>query len=235
MTIKNEAMDLEKTCQVLKLFMHEYSACGEIRQLPVVTEHAQKFDYDGRTPVSTFYRARAYAGNGHGVKDFDPYRNSISVTICHRQKLIMFGPFGAISMNPRGVRLGPALMGNVIEWLQRQRDLENYTVHSGMLSDSDSKTDNDRIQRNKFYMSFGFVVSSVSGETGVEVTNGSFTATGVGQLSVPERYQSLLRPWVAFDSQIEKERSVASTNMKLIAKARAWYKAGFFQRDQWPL
>lgn len=235
MTIKSESLDLEKVCQVQKLFLHEYQVGSEKRQLAVVTEHAQKYDFDGRTTASEFYRARAYSGNGHGYRDFDPYANSISATICHRTKLIMFGPFGVISMNPRGVRLGPALMGNVIEWLQRQRDLDDYTIQSGMLSDTDAKSDNDRAQRNKFYMAFGFEVSSVSGETGVEVTNGSFTAAGVGHLSVPERYQSLLRPWGAFDTQIEKERLAATANTKLIAKARTWYKAGFFQRDKWPL
>lgn len=235
MTIKNEALELEKLCQVHKLFVHEYQVGSEQRQLPVITEHAQKYDFNTQSKVSEFYRARAYYGNGNSFKDFDPYANSISVTICHRTKLIMFGPFGLISMNPKGVRLGPALMGNVIEWLQRQRDLEDYTIQPGMLSDSDTKTDIDRIQRNKFYMAFGFEVSSVTGITGIAVSNGSFTAAGVGHLTVPDRYASLLSPWGDFDRKIEKERILANSNSKLLTKARDWYKAGFFQRDRWPL
>lgn len=235
MTIKNEALELEKVCQVHKLFVHEYQVGCENRQLPVITEHAQKYDFSTQTKVSEFYRARAYHGNGKSFRDFDPYANSISVTICHRTKLIMFGPFGLISMNPKGVRLGPALMGNVVEWLQRQRDLDDYIIQSGMLSDSDAKTDIDRIQRNKFYMAFGFEVSSVTGVNGVDVSNGSFTSPGVGHLSIPERYASRLTPWGTFDAKVEKERFSAIANSKLLTKARAWYKAGFFTRNKWPL
>lgn len=235
MTLKNESLDLEKISQVQKLFIHEYLK-GEVQyQLPVVTEHSVKYGYDGRSRIFEFYRARAFHGEGHSYKDFDPYANSVSVTICHKTKVVMFGPFGVIAMSPRGVGLGPALMANVIEWLQRQQEVLSYAIQPGMLSETDAKTDKDRVQRNKFYMAFGFVVSSVSGAMGEDVKDGSFTATSVGHLSIPERYQSMLKPWGMFDSKIGKERSTAADTAKLVSKARDWHKAGVFQREQWPL
>lgn len=121
MTTKIETAALASVCQVQKLFIHEYELNGVRRQLPVVTEYALTYQDDHKSKKNTeFYRARAYRLDGDQSTDFHRYDNTICVTICHKSQSVMFGPTGVIKMNPRGAGIGPALMANVIEWLQRQ-------------------------------------------------------------------------------------------------------------------
>lgn len=243
MTAKIETAELEKVCQVQKLFIHDYKLNGARRQMPVVTEYALTYQDTQKTlKQNEFYRARAYRSDGDHGKDFHPYDNTICVTVCHIPKVVMFGPTGVIKMNPRGVGIGPALMANVIEWLKRQQGISNYAVLSGLLDSNDAKTDDDRLQRNRFYMAFGFALSSMTDSVGVDVIGGKFTSPSVDHLSVPERYQSLLSPWSMFDAEVEKERTSAAqvltdaaANANAVERAREWYKAGAFRRGKWPL
>ncbi|KZN20532.1 MULTISPECIES: hypothetical protein [Pseudomonas] len=243
MTTKIETAALASVCQVQKLFIHEYELNGVRRQLPVVTEYALTYQDDHKSKKNTeFYRARAYRLDGDQSTDFHRYDNTICVTICHKSQSVMFGPTGVIKMNPRGAGIGPALMANVIEWLQRQPGTASYAVMTGMLDSNNAKTDDERLQRNKFYMAFGFTLSSMTDAEGLDVVGGHFTAPSVGLLSVPERYQSRMKPWGAFDTEVGKERSeaaqvreAAAENVKTLQQAREWYEAGIFRRPKWPL
>lgn len=243
MTVKSETAELASVCQVQKLFIHEYELNGVRRQWPVVTEYALTYQADHKNKVKTeFYRARAYRLEGNQSTDFHRYDNTICVTICHKSQSVMFGPTGVIKMNPRGARICPALMANVIEWLKCQPGTSSYAVMTGMLDSNNAKTDDERLQRNKFYMAFGFALTSMTDAEDLDVVGGHFTAPSVGHLSVPERYQSLMKPWGAFDTELGKERSdaaqvreAAAESVKTLQQARDWYQAGVFRRPKWPL
>lgn len=45
---------------------------------------------------------------------------------------------------------------------------------TGMLDSNNAKTDDERLQRNKFYMAFGFALSSMTDAEGLDVVGGQF-------------------------------------------------------------
>lgn len=217
--------ELEHLCQVVHLYVFEYEKHGLTMRLPVIGERAHSRNGQGE-----MWRVRAFDDAGNLPGDFQSLRNAISVVIRHDTKQVRFGPRGCIEMRNRGVSLGPALMANVIDWLH-QRGLQGYTVERGMLSGDDAKTDDDRLQRNRFYMKFGFELSDSNGKNGLEVTEGGFGAASVGALQAPPELTQRLVPWKVFDRALEWQGFDAKAAIKHIESVQRWHKGlGFFAR-----
>lgn len=224
--LKIVAANLESPYVLRELYLFE--SCREKQRnilLVVGTEHCS-LPGKGTNPSLGYelFRARAEK-SGEIDSPFHPWGNSISVAVCHQTKTVMFGPVGQIQMYPEGYGLGPALMAKVIEWLQHS-NLHSYNIAPGGLSDSTVKTEPARIQRNLFYMNFGFdLVGSDKHKApavGIEVLNGNFSAPSVGDLVVPARYAKLLRKSADFYSDVSTERTDFQNLMHDVSGDRIW-------------
>lgn len=226
MPLREASNQLACKCQVHNLFMYEYQKNDQRYLLPVITEHAHT---ELELPEGTFqfFRARATSPGARG-KSFTPQDNQISVTVCHGTRKVKFGPWGAIHMTDPGVGLGPCLMACVIEWLKKH-GLDDYSIDPGKLSNSDTKTELLRIQRNRFYKAFGFQLTDSDGKAaGLDVIDGSFTADSVAALSVPERYQGMLQPWEKFELTLRAERAAGVRNLNVLKQLDRWAYGRWF-------
>ncbi|QOD01489.1 hypothetical protein [Pseudomonas putida] len=193
MSLKYASNQLEQCCHLKDLFVFEHQIGHRREVIPVVTEYTRTTLHSGPQGEFEFFRARA-AHRGASGSIFHTWHNQVSVTVCHQTKQVKFGPTGQLIMNKRGIGLGPALMACVITWLQKH-DVLDYTIDPGSLSEVDAKTVAAREQRNRFYMAFGFELSTYGSPlTGLDVVEGTFTAANVLALKVPERYQNRLKP-----------------------------------------
>lgn len=222
MNLKEASKRLEGKCQVQRLYVYEFQQGDQRHVLPVITEHVRTLLEYGLGGEYEFFRARAtHPGAAYGTS-FHTYHNQVSVTVCHSTKEVKFGPWGQLIMAERGIRLGPALMATVIDWLKTQK-LSAYTIDSGWLSNADARTKTDQIQRNRFYLAFGFQLANFDKtKTGLDVVDGSFTAINVGALSVPTRYQNMLQPWKTFEYDLRSEREDGVRNLTELKLIDQW-------------
>jgi len=205
LSLKYASNQLERCCHVKDLLVFEHQIGHRREVIPVITEYTRTALHSGPQGEYEFFRARA-AHLGASGSTFHTWHNQVSVTVCHKTKQVKIGPTGQLIMNKRGIGLGPALMACVITWLQKH-DVHDYTIDPGSLSEVDAKTVAAREQRNRFYMAFGFQLSTISTSlTGIDVVEGNFTAANVGALTVPERYQDQLKPWFVFEDSLKDER-----------------------------
>lgn len=240
MTIKIASNELERNRTARELLVYEHSIGPRRFVIPVVTEHTRsgiEIDPDGDYE---FFSARASVSNMERF-NFHDWHNQVSVTLCHKTKRMKIGPTGQLIMYQRGIGLGPALMACVIGWLKKQ-NVEHYTISRGFLSRVDAETDQDREQRNRFYMAFGFTLSNWNGSiNGLDVVDGHFTASNVGALSVPERYQNRLKPWFMFESALQLERQNGVYNLCELraierwANSLPWFMRWFLRKLHWPV
>jgi len=227
MPLKEASKQLERKCQVHRLFMYEFQRNDQRYLLPVITEHAHT-ELELPEGVFQFFRARATHPCAPFEKSFHGTHNQISVTVCHGTRKVKFGPWGDILMTERGIGLGPCLMACVIEWLKAQ-ELGEYSIDQGKLVSSDANTELKRFQRNRFYEAFGFQLSDSDGKViGLDVKDGSFTADNVGALSVPERYQGMLRPWEQFEPKLRAERAAGVRHLNELKKLDGWAYGRWF-------
>lgn len=230
MTLKEASKKLERKCQVHRIYVYEFQRGDQRNVMPVITEHVRtQLEFD---PVSEyeFFRARATHPNAAFGNSFHGFHNQVSVTVRHDTKEVKFGPSGHLIMSEQGIRLGPALMASVIEWLKSQ-DVSAYTIDPGWLSSVDAKTIEARVQRNKFYMAFGFQLSNYERtELGIDVVDGSFTATNVGALSVPDRYKNMLQPWETFELGLRSERECGVQNVAELKLVDQWAYGKWFMQ-----
>ncbi|MBF6043415.1 hypothetical protein HBO10_29580 [Pseudomonas sp. WS 5503] len=221
MSLKRISNELEQLCTVKDLFVYEVPAGDRREVYPVITEYTRTSPESRHMGHYEFYRARAVHPAASG-SSFHTWNNQVSVVICHQTQCVKFGPTGQLIMHKKGVGLGPALMSNVIEWLTKQ-DVAGYTIEPGSLADIDASTEKAREQRNRFYMAFGFVLSNHDqSKTGIEVIGGSFTAECVGDLLVPDRYQSRLKPWFGFESDLRDERECGVKSLAELKLIDRW-------------
>lgn len=164
-----------------ELHLFKYTEHGITKEIPVIFE-ASKFYGDDRKPSAEYFRARAMTFQPR-PEDFCRFLNAISVTVCHETRMVRFGPTFRLDMDRRGIGLGSALMSAVIGWLQ-SKGFADYRIEQGTLGAADADSDEARLRRNRFYMKFGFQVSSWDGKTkGDDVVEGFFGQDGVGDLS----------------------------------------------------
>lgn len=205
------ANSLESPYVLDELYLFESSRGNKPNILHIVgTEHCKVPGTGNDTSLRyELFRARAEK-TGNRLPPFDHWENSISVAVCHKTMTVRFGPVGRIQMKPESMGLGPALMAKVINWLHESK-LHSYNIAAGGLSHSTVKTDEGRIQRNLFYMNFGFELVGSDKQNapavGIEVLNGNFSAATVGDLVVPARYAKLLRKSADFYSGVTTERN----------------------------
>ncbi|MHC5194765.1 hypothetical protein ACYSUW_13520 [Pseudomonas frederiksbergensis] len=220
------ANSLESPYVLDELYLFESNRGKKPNILHIVgTEHCKVPGTGSDTSLRyELFRARAEK-KGNRLPPFDPWENSISVAVCHRTMTVRFGPVGRIQMNPEGMGIGPALMAKVIDWLH-ESGLHSYNIAAGGLSSSTVQTDEARIQRNLFYMNFGFeLVGSDKHKVptvGIEVLNGNFSAPTVGDLVVPARYAKLLRKSADFYSDVTTERAEFQKLKHVVSGDRIW-------------
>jgi GNAT superfamily N-acetyltransferase len=204
------------------LFFRYKGDAGDFKEIPVITERHWKVDSETGDRAE-FFRARALAPNNIG-KDFHSKANSVSVTVCHKRKRVRFGPQGSIIMLQKGVGLGSALMSHVIERLQ-STGCGGYAVESGFLSGArDGADPENRLRRNKFYARLGFELSSTSGETGLEVVEGKFSAESVGVLTPCLRPDSTLCDWSTSQTYAFQKQMAGATAKRRLAEVQDWYR-----------
>ncbi|MBU4634043.1 hypothetical protein [Pseudomonas chlororaphis] len=240
MSLKNVSIRLEQRCQVKHLLVFQHQSGSYRSLLPVITEHVRtNLDY-GPEGQYEFFRARA-THPGAVNANFHSFHNQVSVTVCHVTKMVKFGPIGQLIMAQRGIGLGPSLMARVVGWLTAQR-IPDYGIEPGSLSPVDASTEKDRLQRNRFYLAFGFRLSNWNGtQTSLEVVEGSFTADKVGDLSVPTRYQDRLQDWPSFELNLRDERWQGVENLsehKLIDEwtyGKSWFGRKLLKFWGWPI
>lgn len=238
-SLKRASNLLEQRCQVRHLLVFE-SVSGYYRSIiPVVTEHVRTSLDNGPEGQYEFFRARAVHDHATNAS-FHLWHNQVSITLCHVTKQIKVGPTGQLIMATRGIGLGPALMACVLTWLKRQ-NVNDYTIDPGSLSPVDARTEKDRLQRNRFYMAFGFQLSNWDGsETGPEVVEGSFTAATVADLVIPDRYQTPLKAWSVFARDLADERVSGIQNLQALkdidrwTHARHWLVRWLLRQWGWP-
>lgn len=239
-TLKSVAYRLERLCQVqsLLVFEHQTASCRIVT--PVITEYVRTGLDQGPSDQYEFFRARA-AHRGVVNANFHICHNQVSVTICHQTETVKFGPVGQLIMETRGIGLGPSLMARVIDWLLAQ-GISHYAIEPGSLAGVDASTDNDRLQRNRFYEAFGFRLSNWDGsQTGLDVVDGTFTADSVGTLAVPLRYQSRLQDWPTFEYNLRNERQHGVESLsehKLIDEwthGKSWIGRRILEWWKWPV
>ncbi|MGF6281891.1 hypothetical protein ABH908_000076 [Pseudomonas frederiksbergensis] len=205
------ANSLESPYVLDELYLFESNRGNKSNSLHIVgTEHCKVRGTGSDTSLRyELFRARAEK-SGNRLPPFDSWENSISVAVCHKTMTVRFGPVGRIQMNPEGVGIGPALMAKVINWLHESK-LHSYSIAAGGLSHATVKTDEARIQRNLFYLNFGFALVGSdkykAPAEGIEVLNGNFSAPSVGDLVVPDRYAKLLQKSADFYSVVRDERA----------------------------
>ncbi|MGE8063794.1 hypothetical protein [Pseudomonas sp. NPDC089569] len=209
--LKGVATNLESPYVLKEFFLFESRPQKREQALLVVGIEQCNLPGKGSDPSLGYdlFRARAEK-SGVTNSPFHPWGNSISVAVCHKTRTVMFGPVGQIQMYPEGSGLGPALMAKVIDWLHKS-ELHSYSIAPGTLSDNTVKTDEARVQRNLFYMNFGFALvgsdKHKAPALGTEVLNGNFSAPSVGDLVVPAKYAKLLRKCADFHSALRDERA----------------------------
>src|ERR1700756_4670208 len=146
MSLKQNAMRLEKLCQTQRLLVFQYEELGYQRAIPVLTEYATDGPEEKGKRQYEYFRARATHPQAM-TADFHMWHNQVSVIICHTTKTVKFGPHGQLIMSLKGKRLGPALMAHVVAWLLRQ-NCDTYAIDPGSLSRVDAETNDARVQRN---------------------------------------------------------------------------------------
>lgn len=181
----------EKLAVVQRMYCFQHLEGDFATLIPVLSELAR---VEAETMRFDYYRFRAFDDQNLAGTDFNKVANSVAATVCHTTKLVRFGPFGNITMRPRGVGLGPALLANLIAWLQRA-GLEDYAIEPGELSAADIKRPSDQVQRNRFYIAAGFSISNDAGQQGVDVAQGRFSAPSIGHLLANKRRLESLTPW----------------------------------------
>lgn len=171
----------ERIATTDELHLFKYHEHGIPKEIPVIFEASKMYGND-RELCAEFFRARAMTFHPR-PQDFDRFLNAISVTVCHQSRMVRFGPTFRLDMDRPGIGLGSALMGAVIGWLQ-SKGLANYRIESGALGAADTDTREAQLRRNRFYMKFGFLVSSWDGATtGDDVVEGFFGQDWVGALA----------------------------------------------------
>tara|TARA_R110002020_G_scaffold121942_15_gene277116 strand:+ start:772 stop:1500 length:729 start_codon:yes stop_codon:yes gene_type:complete len=196
------AADLEKQCEVKRLYAFKYQKHGHNHMLPVLWERAHIVKTEAAVNAEMF-RLRAFNDASLYPSDFNTAESCIYVVICHLQRKVCFGPRGHIIMRPKGVGLGGALMTFLIQEL-KDRQLGTYTIERGALWDGDATTEEDRVHRNAFYMGLGFDISDIDENTGLDVVGGQFTAANVNALLVePHRIARLIK-WRDFETDLWK-------------------------------
>ncbi|MBG6704316.1 hypothetical protein I5I84_00540 [Pseudomonas aeruginosa] len=212
---------LEKLCAVSRFHMIKYQEYNWERFLPVVEERAA-IKESSPSIDAEIIRLRAFNDKGLFPCDFHSFESALSVVICHRTKEVHFGPTGHIIMRQRGVGLGSTLLATLIKRLV-DKGLQEYAIDPGSLSDVDARTEEARISRNSFYMSFGFTLTSLSGETGLDVVSGKFSAPSVGSLTATQERLERLMPWKDFDRELFRCQEQSKRDQKAISEARQWF------------
>lgn len=224
--LNSVATNLESPYVLKEFFLFESRPGKQQHALLVVGIEQCNLPGKGSDPSLGYDLFRARAEKSDVVDSpFHPWGNSISVAVCHKTRTVMFGPVGQIQMYPTGSGLGPALMAKVIGWLHESK-LHSYSIAAGGLSNDTVRTDEARIQRNLFYMNFGFVLTGSDNDKaaaeGIEVLSGSFSAPSVGDLVVPARYAKLLRRSADFHSDLINERAAFVLLKHDVTGDRVW-------------
>lgn len=227
MPLREASNQLARKCQIHNLFMYEYQRSDQRYLLPVITEHAHT-DLELPEGRFQFFRARATCPDAAFGESFHRTHNQISVTVCHGTRTVKFGPYGDILMTERGIGLGPCLMACVIGWLKCE-NLDEYSVDHGKLVSNDAETESARLQRNGFYIAFGFQLADSDGKAvGLDVVDGSFAADNVGSLSIPDRYQDMLQPWEQFEPKLRAERAAGVRHLNVLKQLDRWAYGRWF-------
>ncbi len=173
--------NFERIATTDEFHLFKYPEHGITKEIPVIFE-ASKMYGDDRKVCAEYFRARAMTYHPR-PEDFARFLNAISATVCHQTRMVRFGPTFRLDMDRQGVGLGSALMSAVIRWLQ-SKNLADYQIESGSLGAADADTREAQLRRNRFYMKFGFQVSSWDGDLkGDDVVEGYFGQDWVGDLS----------------------------------------------------
>lgn len=171
----------ETVARTDELHLFKYTEHGITKEIPVIFEASKIYGND-RKLSAEYFRARAMTFQAK-PEDFSRFLNAISVTVCHESQMVRFGPTFRLDMDRPGIGLGSALMSAVIGWLQ-SKGFADYRIEPGTLGAADADSDESRLRRNRFYMKFGFQVSSWDGKTtGDAVVEGFFGQDWVGELS----------------------------------------------------
>lgn len=223
--IKQAQLDMEPVATLHETWLFE-APQDKHRVLQIVAIEKAQLPSTTHAVAYEFYRARA-SMPGTPKDHFHVWGNTISVTVCHTSKTVLFGPTGQIQMYPEGHGLGPALMANVINWLHCS-GMRNYVIVPGSLSSGTVHTPDERIRRNRFYSAFGFTLSGSNADhesvIGDGVLSGHFSAPLVGSLMVPQRYIDRLKRCADVSSSMQNDRFDADQTATELRGIRAWAK-----------